>query len=203
MWLRFLGAGLAVGQSHVKLYLTKTYELYVANVGDEDLTMSASELCGFGLGAFNLMVTGLFLALLLPLSVDTANPHLWCQPTLAGLARSNTKTSFPWVLNSDADLVVSVANGSKTVTTVADIACDESGRNGIMEFACHDYDMVQKTKAWLLLSLFFHSIKFKPQLLLHHVASVFLFAGRWLSRDLALPAVSQDEDQYLHPETFG
>ena len=60
MWLRFLGAGLAVNQSHVKLYLTKSYELYMANFGDEDLTLSAAELCGFGLGGFNLMVTGLF-----------------------------------------------------------------------------------------------------------------------------------------------
>ena len=55
--------------------------------------------------------------------------------------------TFPWLLSSDADLVVAVESGSKKVTTIAEIACDEFAKHGIMEFACHDYDMAQKTKA--------------------------------------------------------
>ena len=63
------------------------------------------------------------------------------------MARQSVRQCFPWLLASDADAVVSVAGAEKKILTLSDMLCDAASKHGIMDFACHDYDMVQKTQA--------------------------------------------------------
>lgn len=68
--LRFLAAGIATSNSNVKMFMTKDFKFYLANLSEDDLALSSCELAGFNVGSFTVMVTGLdFAALNLRLSL--------------------------------------------------------------------------------------------------------------------------------------
>ena len=62
--LRFLAAGITTSNSNVKMYMTKDFKFYLANLSEDDLALSSCELAGFNVGSFTVMVTGLDFAIL-------------------------------------------------------------------------------------------------------------------------------------------
>eukprot|EP00438_Fugacium_kawagutii_P010637 Skav234435 [mRNA] locus=scaffold3409:116777:120527:- [translate_table: standard] len=126
--IMILAAGLAMSMPKVKIYITKDYKMFVANLDGEDLALSSCELFGYGLGSW---------------SVQLAGPVSDC------VARMSTKQSFPWHLGGDADAIVAVDGNQKKVLTLAEMICETAQKHGLMEFACHDYNLVQQTKAFV------------------------------------------------------
>lgn len=55
---RFVAKGLSIGNAKVKVLVDKDLRVYLANVGDSDLTVGPVELFGFNAGSFKECVTG-------------------------------------------------------------------------------------------------------------------------------------------------
>jgi len=153
---RIVAAGMSVSQQHVKVYVTKDHALHLANLAERDLSLSACELFGFGLGSWSLLVQGPDQAVLKVLGhvslFQSRHFLLLCgigTCSFSGVARQSVRQCFPWLLASDADAVVSVDGGEKKILAVSEMLCDAASKHGIMDFACHDYDMMQKTQVRL------------------------------------------------------
>lgn len=117
---RIVAAGMSVSQQHVKVYVTKDHALHLANLAERDLSLSACELFGFGLGSWSLLVQGPDQAVLKVLGhvslFQSRHFLLLCgigTCSFSGVARQSVRQCFPWLLASDADAVVSVDGGRR------------------------------------------------------------------------------------------
>lgn len=105
-----------MGNSKVKVQVTKDLELYLTNESDEDLTVGPLELFGFGLGAFAE------------------------QP--ARDAKQN-KQALHFHIRRDNDLVVYQAEGEreKKLLSLAGLICEIGQRHGVMDIAMQTYNL--------------------------------------------------------------
>ena len=52
--------------------------------------------------------------------------------------------NLAWLFTSDVDCVVMLAASGKTLTTLAEIACEQAAQNGLTEMSVDDHDVKQK-----------------------------------------------------------
>lgn len=107
----------------IQVVLTKEFQIWLANRGDAAESLSACELFGYGLGSFG--------------------------PTPVGVAKSSGDTLTPWHLSSDLSLMVFVdpAANTKTIKSLAEIACDTTRTSGITDLSSVDHDVNPKLDA--------------------------------------------------------
>ena len=157
---RLLAIGQCAGKSGVQVYVTKKMEIYLVNPSNQDITVQPCELFGFNTGCFELKIAGprakSFELQVFPMiqfehptdslclssffariKIDYGN---YC--SAVGVALANNAI-IPWLLKHDSDLVVSTADDSKSILSVAELICQEAKHAGIMEVSIADYSLDQ------------------------------------------------------------
>lgn len=98
----------------VWVLLGEDKSLYLCNMADADLQIGPCELFGFNTGSFSEMVTSKA-----KLSKDVIN--------------------FP--IGKDSDLIVSIDQGEKQLTSLAEFIFKQAGANGVMDVTLQDHNL--------------------------------------------------------------
>ena len=157
-----LAIGQCAGKSGVQIYVTKKMEIYLVNPSSQDITVQPCELFGLNTGCFELKIAGpraksfelqvfpmiqfehrfsLFIGFFARIKIDYGN-YCWRAFSAVGVALANNAI-IPWLLKHDSDLVVSTADDSKSILSVAELICQEAKHAGIMEVSIADYSLDQ------------------------------------------------------------
>ena len=118
------------------------------------------------------------------------------------MARQSVRQCFPWLLASDADAVVSVDGLEKKILAVSEMLCDAASKHGIMDFACHDYDLVQKTQARFTKKRTLLATKLLQFKGLKASVDFRCMEGQWKPGELALPTDRPNQTECLHAEAI-
>ena len=115
--VRLLACGASVCNPHVKIHISKSYDLYLVNESDSDVHLPPSELFGFGLGSFS--------------------------EKMAVTVGASPPDCFPWLLKNDtATLIFQTETAAKKKPmSLASLFCHVASTHGIMDVTVTDHNV--------------------------------------------------------------
>ena len=136
-------------------------EIWLTNFNAVSVEIGPMELCGFNLGSFTDKPAGVCLSICIMFGLcfcafewQVRITNLICLPfsfntdsgVLPGTAESLRDYILSWKITSDTMPFVRVGSTSKTLTCLANLACDATQSNGLTELTMEGHDLSPKLK---------------------------------------------------------